>query len=293
MTIPMNAETHPLFDLSSHYRACSQEKVWVDGGVKSVQGYFLQLHRNRLLEAWQSETIPKGPQPWGYTPEVNRKFHEVLNRGRQRALEEVAEQEQEAMSLVPLRGGAWAESLTPALVTFDLRQAGSVVNKGVERSPRTLFTGVGTVPRPNLNIEDNRFSVAIGGLPENHWCMFLLLDVSLVERLAVALEDEALEAFLGDESRVPPSLGTQEQIVGAIERALAARKLQPPADAGWAAHGAASQRSMLLSLAPGLEGVTTDKGWFERTVELGAPRPYPNLGTFLVCCIGPEHRQEG
>jgi hypothetical protein len=116
----------------------------------------------------------------------------------------------------------------------------------------------------------------------------LLLDAPRVERLAVALRQEPVEFTLGDEARIPPSLHDEQEFVTTIHQALAPEKLQPPAEADWAAHDAASRLSRELGQAPGLQGVTDNRGWFSTSVDLGAPRPYLDLGTFLVCCIGPR-----
>jgi hypothetical protein len=281
MTQSVKVEVHPLFDPSSHYRACSQESVWVDGGVKSIQDYFLQLHRDRLREAWQEE-VPAEAQDWGYTPEVNNKVHQIL-RHRLGPVEVPQEAEEELV----VRGGGASEAITPALVRFDLGQPWAKVEGKVLRSPRNLFTGIDTKASPDWNIKDSRFEVAIGGLPPRHHCVCLLLDERLLQRVAVALKGETPEAALGNELRVLPALGTEDHLLETIRAALSPEKLQPAADADWAAHNAASRLAMLLSLAPGLEGATNEEGSFLRTVELGSPRPYLILGTFLACCIGP------
>jgi hypothetical protein len=285
----LSEKTHPLFDELSEYRFATRASVWHDDGEDSVREFFRwrARDRQRFQLGWQDD--------WGLGEELGaavRKLLEASGQGvAQRAVssgsdsvgatgrEILKTKEQYALAADRAHG-------TPALLQFDVAEPVRLDPPKVRREPFFLFPGVGVEDTGSLRRE---FPLNVPGLPTGRRWIAMILEHESVENLAGALADRdaAAERARSAEGTLlcKQPITTEDEAIRTIANALRYETLVP--DESWLKRHA-SRVSLLLSLAPALQGVTNDEGRAQKTVSLDTDCPGPDLGTWVVLCVGPS-----
>lgn len=285
---------HPLFDELSEYRFATATSVFHDDGRNSVRQWF-HARARETRRVTHPDELPEEAAAWGLAEDRHRSVQELLREDGERvAAQQVTlppfeplERERLSQMQFALRAPDRGDELVDeslALLQIDLDSEPQTSE--IRREPRFIFPGMGLDEAAPLD----EFRLNVPGLPANRRCLALILDQELVDRLARQLQLPDAEAThprlrsLVTEAVVPaPSTG--EVARTAIVRCLARETLMP---ADLLGQKRASRISLLLSLAPALQGVSNKDGRFDVTVPLHQTCPGLERGSWVVLCLGPE-----
>lgn len=179
------------------------------------------------------------------------------------------------------------------LVCFDLRREIRELHPERPEFKAGSFTGCGK-GASELTGTIDEFAINIGGLPDRHCCLVLLLRKRWIEQLG-GLLDAGLEFEPAFGTPLPRrTLADQAAALKTITSILQWNMLDPgEPELHLKEYRRASRLALVLSAAAGFERIShTPAGhrdaYIRATVPLAFPSPNLEPGTVVVCCIGPE-----
>jgi hypothetical protein len=278
---------HPLFHRDSLFRTIVAESTFEDdNGEQSIRDFFLAQHRADLYYQWgpQSPSFPDAVQPWGLGTIVDEGIHQFLHA--QAAPQEKSPQ-RSSHHLVPLGGevtfASRDEEPTPALLLYRFDVHGDAVAPTPDRSrgEAAPFPGCGEL---SLSARRRDFWVKVGGLPDDHVCLMLILNRGAVRVLKTLVESPEPQPHT---TISPSTLASEGDAIATITRALRRENLAANAPGGHAL-----ELSTQLALSPAVQGMTSD-GKFDFEVELDRDCPMLSEWTWVVLCVGPRPTYRG